>query len=86
MFTAGQLTFSTKKQDAFLSAGVCYWKDALKKFRSHQKSECHREAVLKLDSTTVTDLINPLYLEQKQMRSKMVKKSLAHYIVYVGKA
>ena len=70
----GLLTFSTKKNDAFLRTGVCYWKDAIRKFKAHQKSECHREAILKLGAVPVVDYLNPKYIQQKKSTSLMLKK------------
>ena len=40
----GNLTLSSKKEDAFLSTGFSNWKKALEKFRKHENSNCHLEA------------------------------------------
>ncbi|XP_053374024.1 zinc finger MYM-type protein 1-like [Mercenaria mercenaria] len=36
---------NSKAESAFVSAGFCNWKDATTKYRKHQQSECHKEAV-----------------------------------------
>ena len=41
----GNLTLSTKKEDAFISTGFSNWKKTLEKFRKHQESSCHRKTV-----------------------------------------
>jgi len=70
----GTLTFSTKKQTAFISSGVSYWKDAIRKFKAHQKSECHKEAVMKAEATPIDNVLNPKHLAAKELASDMVKK------------
>ena len=44
----GLLTLSTKNEDTFITKGFTNWKKALEKFKEHQKSACHRHAVLQL--------------------------------------
>lgn len=44
------LTFSTKKEKAFLSEGFTNFKKGPEKFRAHEKSRCHWEAVSKYAS------------------------------------
>ena len=39
------LALSSKKEDAFLSTGYSNWKKALQKFRTHESSNCHLEAL-----------------------------------------
>ena len=36
---------STKSEPAFISKGFTYWKEGPKAFKTHQGSDCHREAV-----------------------------------------
>ena len=45
------LTFSTKIDKAFISTGCDNWKKAKGQFRSHQSSQVHHEAILKLSSS-----------------------------------
>ena len=42
------LSLSTKTDDAFISKGYTYWKNALIKFKGHESSGCHRHAVQQL--------------------------------------
>ena len=44
------LTFSTKKEKTFLYDGFTNFKKGPEKFRAHEKSRCHREAVSKYAS------------------------------------
>ena len=41
----GNLTLSTKKQNAFISIGFLNWKKASEKFRKYQQSSCHWESI-----------------------------------------
>ncbi|KAH3738726.1 hypothetical protein DPMN_045367 [Dreissena polymorpha] len=36
---------NSKAEGAFISTGFSNWKDATVKFRKHQDSDCHKEAV-----------------------------------------
>ena len=38
---------STKADDAFSSTGFNNWKKALEKFRLHEQSDAHKEAIMK---------------------------------------
>lgn len=42
------ITFSRHGNVAFVHGGFCNWKKALQRFITHEKSEMHREAVMKL--------------------------------------
>lgn len=42
------LSLSTKTDDAFITKGFAYWKNALIKFSGHESSGCHRHAVMQL--------------------------------------
>ena len=35
---------STRRDQAFVSRGFVYWKEATIDFRKHQTSDCHKEA------------------------------------------
>ncbi|KAJ8872283.1 hypothetical protein PR048_025885 [Dryococelus australis] len=48
----GILKCSTKKDDTFISVGFSYWKKAIEKFRSHEKTETHKEGLMKLASSS----------------------------------
>ena len=40
----GKLLVSTRQDQAFLSKGFTYWKEATTTFKIHQASQCHKEA------------------------------------------
>ena len=40
----GKLLASTRRDQAFLSKGFTYWKEATTAFKKHQASQCHKEA------------------------------------------
>lgn len=44
----GLLTFSAKMEQAFISTGFCNWKKAMGRFKEHESSACHKEAIAKL--------------------------------------
>jgi len=44
----GLLSLTTKNEDTFVTKGFLNWKRALEKFTDHEKSACHRHAVLQL--------------------------------------
>lgn len=48
--TMGLLTFSTKRDSAFTSAGFSNWKHATETFQSHEQSLTHKEAVNKINA------------------------------------
>ncbi|MGH0136753.1 UNVERIFIED_CONTAM: hypothetical protein FKN15_016867 [Acipenser sinensis] len=43
-------TFSTKKEQTFITVGFDNWKKATERFRNHEKMMCHREATSKMNS------------------------------------
>ena len=51
------LALSSKKEDAFLSTGYSNWKKALQKFRTHESSNCHLEALCQLYEKPMKNLI-----------------------------
>lgn len=44
----GLFMFSTKREATFISTGFSNWKKALEKFKAHEKTDAHKEAVMKL--------------------------------------
>lgn len=44
----GLLIFSKKKEDNFIHVGFSNWKKALERFKVHENSETHKEAISKL--------------------------------------
>ena len=43
----GLITFSKRNVNSFVEEGFCNWKKALEKLEEHDRSERHKEAVLK---------------------------------------
>lgn len=61
---------NSKIDGSFLSTGFCNWKDATSKFRKHQDSDCHKEAVerkLKLPTETkdIGEVLSAAHSEEK---------------------
>ena len=50
----GKINWSSNLDTAFISRGFSNWKDASVKYAIHEKSNCHKEAVLKIFSIPVT--------------------------------
>lgn len=46
------LKLNTKSQSTFISTGFAGWKKALEKFAEHEKSDCHRLAIMQLQQAT----------------------------------
>jgi hypothetical protein len=66
------ITFSHSREDAFTKTGFKNWKHALDKFKEHQQSATHKEAVLKwsgyLSSCSVGQQISNKKAEELQSR------------------
>ena len=65
---------STKRDQAFLSRGFTYWKEATTAFKKHQESECHREAIQAMLSPpkhTIGELISKEHKKEQEMNRKM---------------
>ena len=72
------VTFSKRYNSTFVEGGFSNWKKALQRFAEHEKSEMHREAVMKLvaKSSTVdvgTQLSRQRDAEQRNHRAMMLK-------------
>ena len=76
-YLKGALNF-TKKYDSalnFIKEGFCNWKKARELFERHEKSESHKEAVLKLKSTSVIAQISTQACrDQAEYRSMLLKQ------------
>ena len=70
----GVLKFSTKAEKAFISEGVKYWATALRKFKKHQNSDCHKEVIMKNNATKVKAMLDPAYVKQQHVASDMLLK------------
>ena len=42
-----RVSFSKNRVNSFVTDGFCYWKKALEKMDEHEKSDRHKESVLK---------------------------------------
>ncbi|XP_044856759.1 zinc finger MYM-type protein 1-like, partial [Mauremys mutica] len=64
------LIFSTKAEPTFISSGFQNWKHALRGFTSHEKSSCHKEAVMKYaalqSQVNVSALVSASYRKESQ--------------------
>ena len=65
------ITFSKHCNVAFVKGGFSNWKKALQQFITHEKSEMHREAVLKLaaklNGVDVSAQVNKQYEAEKEI-------------------
>ena len=69
---------SKKYDSAFIKEGFCNWKKARERFERHEKSESHKEAVLKLKSMQAPSVIAQLSThacrDQAEHRSMLLKQ------------
>ena len=75
------LTFSKKSDQAFIGIGYDNWKKAKARFKSHQRSHTHTEAIVKLKVTEQPSVISQLVsssLRDKEQRRKMQLSSLRY--------
>lgn len=77
--TKGLLNLSTKKESAFISTGFKNWKKATGSdglFIKHEKSECHRAAVLgnKPQTKNVAEMLNSAVTVEKKTNSAVLVK------------
>ena len=69
-----KLQWASNSDAAFIDRGYSNWKDACKKFNTHQKSKTHEEAVLKMitlpatTSNVAESLSSQLKLEKMENR------------------
>lgn len=63
-------------------SGFKDWNDATRRFKIHQESEMHMEAVLKLTSQQVDVALNKKHLSQKQTNREMLKE-VVRGIIYL---
>ncbi|XP_062585373.1 zinc finger MYM-type protein 1-like [Saccostrea cucullata] len=59
-----------KADGSFISTGFCNWKDATSKFRKHQDSDCHKEAVerkvkLPRETKDIGEVLSAAHSEEK---------------------
>ena len=80
------LNFSTKSEDAFAARGFENWKKAKKKFGNHERSQSHREAVLKykaLQRPSVSAQINKQIAQEQlaQRQAFLTQLSSLRYLM-----
>ena len=73
--------FSKRQLNCFVKDGFCNWKNALAKMDEHERSEMHREAVVKLaataSSTHVGAQLNAQHSLDQQHHQHMLTKLLS---------
>ena len=87
----GWLTFSTKAENTFTARGFNNWKKAKQKFREHEQSLAHREAMLKYSATqqpSVSAQLNCQVQKDQLQHRQMLLKQLTSlkYLVRQGLA
>ena len=74
----GGITFSKRGDSTFITTGFSNWKKGKEKFRDHELSQVHNEAVLKHESSTRPGVLeianNALKKDQKERREKLMKQ------------
>ena len=66
----GSLRAATKKEMAFISSRFSIWTDALKCFRYHESSECHK-------ISTTYEILVPKYENVQEMICETAKTEMA---------
>ncbi len=69
----GKLNWSPNLDTTFISKGFTNWKDATVKFGNHEKSNCHKEALLKIvtvpaSTSNVAEIISTKHKKDKLER------------------
>ena len=75
----GGLTFSTRGDSSFITNGFRNWKKGKEKFRNHEMSQTHNEAVLKCESLSrpsILTLANSALKKDQEERREMLMKQL----------
>ena len=66
------------KEPTFIKSGFSNWKDALNKFRSHERSACHHVAIDSIRPTTkdVAEMLSKGHEEEKKCNRRMLIRIL----------
>ncbi len=75
----GGFTFGTKFKDAFITTGFINWKKGRQKFKEHEKSHAHKEALFSHEGSvrpTVISMVSSVEQKQQETRRKMLLKQL----------
>ena len=88
-YLKGALNFTKKYDSAFIKEGFCNWMKARERFERHEKSESHKEAMLKLKSMRAPSIIMQLSTQacrdQAECRSMLLKQLHSlHYLLRQG--
>ena len=77
---------SQKKDDAFIKNGFSNWKRALAKFKKHQLSHSHRQAVEFVTSTSknIGEMVNKGYAAQKA-ENRQILLTIFNCVRYLGR-
>ena len=73
------ITFSKRGDASFILTGFCNWKKGKEKFRDHEMSQVHNEAVLKYESLSrpgVLEIANSALKKDQKERREMLMKQL----------
>lgn len=73
------ITFSKRGDASFILTGFCNWKKEKKKFRDHEMSQVHNEALLKYESLSrpgVLEIANSALKKDQKERREMLMKQL----------
>ena len=75
------ITFSKRQENKFIEEGFCNWKKALQKMEEHDKSEMHKEAVLKYaaysEGADVCIQLNQQHVHSQLYHQRMLLKLLS---------
>ena len=75
------ITLSKRQENKFIEEGFCNWKKALQKLEEHDKSEMHKEAVLKYaaysDGADVCIQLNQQHAHSQLYHQRMLLKLLS---------
>ena len=82
------ISFARCGEDAFMCTGFSNWKNALMKFKGHESSAVHKEAVMKWNSyTSKANIASQLVsqTEQQQKKNREALLQLFSSLLYLGR-
>jgi hypothetical protein len=80
----GYFKFSTKRNIKFITQGFDSWHKALEKFKEHQKTDCHQEALYKANASRCDVLLDKALVGEKAKNTKMLQKLITS-VCYLAK-
>ena len=76
----GSWNSKLKAEPTFINSGFFNWKKAIQKFTAHQKSSCHKQAVLLLHQTTtgqpIAAQLSTAHQKQQQLAHRCLIKAV----------